>query len=126
MNIKQYVGERIKDLRSSYGGEGISQNALAKAINVATNTVSRWETGSYRPKIDDLEVLSRFFGVSIKEFFPSEEIETDNKVSALLRTAKDLHPEDLKELQKYAEFRKARNMYSGGKKPTVGRNRKGE
>ena len=100
--------------------------SLAKAINVPTNTVSRWETGSYRPKIDDLEVLSRFFGVSIQEFFPSGEIESDNNVSALLRTAKDLHPEDLEELKRYAEFRKARNMYSGGKKPTVGRNRKGE
>ena len=125
MKIVKYVGERIRDLRLSYGEEGLSQQVLAKKLNVAINTISRWETGTYRPKLEDLEVLSRFFGVSILTFLPSEEETSNNQLSALLRTAKDLQPEDLEELQKYAEFRRVRSMYPGGKKPVVGRNRKG-
>ena len=124
MDVKQYISERIKDLRLSYGNEGISQSALAKALNVATNTVSRWETGSYKPKIEDLEKLSRFFNVSIKEFFPSEEVEEDSNVTALLRTAKKLSPQDVDELRRYAEFRHARSMYSDGQKPHAGRKAK--
>ena len=124
MDIVKYVGERIRDLRLNYGDEGLSQQALPKKLKVATNTISRWETGTYRPKLEELEVLSRFFGVSILTFLPSEEETSNDQVSALLRTAKDLQPEDLEELQKYAEFRRARSMYSGGKKPVVGRSRK--
>ena len=67
----EYVGRRIRDFRTSYGGgPGISQDALAKALGVSTNTVSRWETAVYRPTIEDLDKLARFFGKSILEFFP--------------------------------------------------------
>ena len=64
MELTRYVAERIRELRTNYGGEGISQEALAKEIKIAANTVSRWETGAYRPSIEDLDLLSRFFGVS--------------------------------------------------------------
>jgi len=110
MELTRYVAERIRELRTKYGGGGISQEALAKKIKTAANTVSRWETGTYRPSIEDLDLLSRFFGVSIMEFFPKEEQPQNAKVNALLRAARDLPEDDIDELQKYAEFRKARAM----------------
>ena len=113
MELLQYVGERIRDLRNSHGG-GISQEALASALKISTNTVSRWETGTYRPSLEDLDALSRFFGVSILEFFPKEKGPTEQPVMALLRAARDLPENDIIELQKYAEFRRARSMMGQG------------
>jgi transcriptional regulator with XRE-family HTH domain len=96
MTLMEHVGRRIRDFRTGYGGAGISQDALAKALGVATNTMSRWETATYRPTIEDLDKLARFFGKSILEFFPKEDIRTkrDEKIDALLRTAKQLKDAD--------------------------------
>ena len=56
-------------------------------------------------------------------FIPSDMIddEEDESLKALLRTARQLHPADLEELQKYAEFRKARAIYQGKTRPKAGR-----
>lgn len=122
MTLMEYVGRRIRDFRTSYGGgTGISQDALAKSLGVSTNTISRWETAVYRPTIEDLDKLAGFFGKSILEFFPKQEVRTerDEKIDALLRTAKQLKDADVEELRRYAEFRRARNVYikrSAGRK----------
>ena len=121
-SIGDYVARRIRELRNGYGNTGLSQEALAKKLGVATNTISRWETGTYEPTLDDLERLSRELGVSILEFFPrvGRQDEKDRKVDALLRTAQGLHESDLDELRRYAEFRRARSVYkskSHGRQP---------
>lgn len=123
MVLLEYVGQRIRDLRTTYGGrEGISQEALAKALDVVPNTISRWETATYRPSLDDLDKLARFFGVSILDFFPREGEDSSNEgLTALLRAAKQLDPNDLEELRRYAEFRRARNLYAHGELPRAGR-----
>jgi transcriptional regulator with XRE-family HTH domain len=124
MDLLDYLAARIKELRVSYNsGEGLSQDSLATHLKVAPNTISRWETGTYRPGVKDLERLSRFFGVSIISFFPPElvDAEEDENLKALLRTARQLHPADLDELRKYAEFRRARGIYQGKSRPKAGR-----
>ena len=123
MDLLDHVAAQIKDLRINYNnGEGLSQEALAKQLKVAPNTISRWETGMYRPSLEDLERLARFFGVSMMMFLPSEMDGTDNaNLVALLRTARQLHPADLDELRKYAEFRKARSIFKGKARPKPGR-----
>jgi transcriptional regulator with XRE-family HTH domain len=124
MELLDHVAAKIRDLRVSYNsGEGLSQESLAVRLKVAPNTISRWETGTYRPGITDLEEMSRFFGVSILSFFPSEMIDEneDENLKALLRTARQLHPADLEELRKYAEFRRARGIYQGKTRPKPGR-----
>jgi transcriptional regulator with XRE-family HTH domain len=115
MSLIEHIGQRIRDFRTTYGsGTGISQDSLAKALGVASNTVSRWETGTYKPTIEDLDRLARFFGKSIMEFFPKEDVrgERDEKIDALLRTAKQLKDEDVEELKRFAEFRRAEHVYS--------------
>jgi transcriptional regulator with XRE-family HTH domain len=124
MDLLDHIAARIRELRVSYNsGEGLSQEALATHLKVAPNTISRWETGTYRPSFKDVERISRFFGVSIMSFLPSEMIdaEEDENLKALLRTARQLHPADLEELRKYAEFRRARNIYEGKTRPKPGR-----
>jgi transcriptional regulator with XRE-family HTH domain len=112
-SLRDYVARRIRELRTSYGKTGISQEALAKLVGVATNTISRWETGTYEPTLDDLENLSRTLGVSILQFFPkvSQENQQERKVDALLRTARGLDASDLDELRLWAEYRRARQVY---------------
>jgi len=124
MSLTEHVGQRIREFRTSYGGgTGISQDALSKALGVAPNTVSRWETGTYKPTIEDLDRLARFFGKSIMEFFPREDVRTerDEKVDALLRAAKQLNDDDVEELRRFAEFRRAQHVYT---KRTPGRKAK--
>jgi transcriptional regulator with XRE-family HTH domain len=117
-SIRDYVAQRIRELRTGYGKTGISQEALAKLMAVATNTISRWETGTYEPTLDDLEKLSRVFGISILEFFPktSQESDKNQKVDALMRAAEGLHESDLDELRSWAEYRRARQIYKLRKK----------
>src|ERR1043166_7040066 len=125
MDLLDHIAARIRDLRINYNnGEGLSQESLATHLKVATNTISRWETGTYRPSVKDMERISRFFGVSIISFFPSDmlDAEEDESLKALLRTARQLHPADLEELRKYAEFRRARSIYEGKERRNPGRN----
>jgi transcriptional regulator with XRE-family HTH domain len=124
MDLLDHVAARIRDLRVSYNnGEGLSQESLATHLKVASNTISRWETGTYRPSFKDVEKIARFFGVSMMTFLPPDMIdaEEDENLKALLRTARQLHPADLEELRRYAEFRKARSIYEGKSRPQPGR-----
>ena len=122
MGLLDYVSSQIRELRINYNsGEGLSQEALAKHLKVAPNTISRWETGIYRPSLEDLEKLARFFSVSIMSFFPLETNPDNDNLATLLRTARQLHPADLEELVKYAEFRRARRIYKGKSRPRSGR-----
>ncbi len=109
MTLAEFVAHKIRDLRLK---SGLSQEALANGIRVATNTISRWETGTYKPAIEDLDKLARFFNVSVLEFFPaaSTGVGQRREVSALLRAAQNLPPKDVEELRRYAEFRVAQNL----------------
>jgi transcriptional regulator with XRE-family HTH domain len=110
MSIIEHVGGRIREIRRE---KGLSQEALAQVLGTTANTISRWETSTYRPTIDDLEKLSRFFEVVITDFFPPEEETNNAQITALLRAAKNLSTDDLEELRNYAEFRKARGLLKG-------------
>ena len=124
MDLVAHIAAKIKDLRVNYNnGEGLSQEILGRHLKVAANTISRWETGTYCPSVKDVERIARFFHVSMSAFIPSDMIdeEENENLNALLRTARQLHPADLDELQKYAEFRRARSIYQGKTRPKPGR-----
>lgn len=124
MDLYAYVSARIRDLRERFGEGGVSQETVAKGIGVTTNTISRWETATYHPNLDDLDKLARFFGVSILDFLPTDDEQKNERVGALLRAARDLGDEDLEELRRYAEYRRARHILASSKKGRPGRKRK--
>jgi len=103
-DIYHRVGERIRELRTTVGGKGISQEELADAIKTTANTISRWETTTYKPSISDLDKLARFFSVPIAAFFP--EIQSCSRISALLSATVGLGEDDLQEVTLYALFRR--------------------
>jgi len=105
-DIYGQIGKQIRELRATLKGQGISQEELAQAVNTTANTVSRWETATYKPSISDLERLARFFGVPITVFFPKAEPKA--RTTALLSATADLDDENLEEVTLYAQFRRAR------------------
>jgi transcriptional regulator with XRE-family HTH domain len=60
------LGARIRELRLSGRGRPMSQYQLAKKLRVNQNTVSRWESGEYRPTLLDALEIARFFGIPFK------------------------------------------------------------
>jgi transcriptional regulator with XRE-family HTH domain len=93
-------------LRTTIRGQGISQEELAQAVETTANTVSRWETATYKPSISDLRKLARFFGTPITAFFPQPE--PKSRMNALLSATADLDDENLEEVTLYAQFRRTR------------------
>ena len=104
--IYEQIGNKIRELRTTAKGQTISQEALAQAMNTTANTISRWETATYKPSISDLESLARFFGLPIAVFFP--EAHPKSRTNALLTATADLDEKDLEEVTLYAQFRRAR------------------
>ncbi len=62
--IKLKFNEKLIKLRKAVG---LSQEELGNKLNVARQTVSKWELGETTPEMDKLEELSNLFEVSIDE-----------------------------------------------------------
>jgi len=105
-DIYEQIGKQIRELRTTLRGQGISQEELAQAVETTANTVSRWETATYKPSISDLERLARFFGTPITAFFPP--LEPKTRTNALLSATADLDDDNLEEVTLYAQFRRTR------------------
>lgn len=60
------IGKKIKTMRLA---RTVTQDALAQALGVTAQAVSRWENGAAMPDITLLPALSVFFGVRIDDFF---------------------------------------------------------
>jgi len=66
------VGLRIKALRT---GKGLSQQELAKELNIDRNKLSKIETGENSPTAGILLGLKRFFSISIDWLLTGEDPE---------------------------------------------------
>ena len=62
------IGNKIYNLRKE---KGVSQEELGFALSVSRQTVSRWETDTVKPTVENLESLTKFFGVN-SDYFLSE------------------------------------------------------
>ena len=62
--IKLKFNEKLIKLRKV---SGLSQEELGDKLNVARQTVSKWELGETTPEMDKLEELSNLFEISIDE-----------------------------------------------------------
>jgi len=112
MDIYEYIGSQIRRLREE---ARLSQEALATQIGVSTNTVSRWETATYKLSLKDLQKLADLFEVRLSSLLPPEENQQPRH-KALMSATGDLPEEDIQELIEYAEFRRARHLLQKGKK----------
>lgn len=67
------IGEKIKNKRKELN---LTQEYLAKELNISRQAVSKWEKGLSDPSMDNLVKLSEIFGVDIDYFKKDGE---DNK-----------------------------------------------
>ena len=69
------IGKEIRRLRD---GRGLTQEALAEALNVTAQTVSKGECGNSIPDVQLLPEIAVFFGVTIDQLFamtPDQQME---------------------------------------------------
>ena len=64
------IGEKIYNLRKE---KGVSQEELSFALGVSRQTISRWERDTVKPTVENLESLTKFFGVN-SDYFLNEEV----------------------------------------------------
>ena len=64
------MGEKIQQLRKK---EGLSQEALAERLGLSRQAVSKWESGTAIPSIDNLVELSKIFAVTVGELLQLEQ-----------------------------------------------------
>ena len=65
------TGKFLAELRH---GKGLTQETLGEKLGVSNKTISRWENGNYMPDIEMLQVLSRFFDVTINEMLAGQRL----------------------------------------------------
>ena len=69
------MGKEIRRLRND---RGLTQEALAAALNVTAQTVSKWECGNSIPDVQMLPEIAVYFGITIDQLFamtPEQQIE---------------------------------------------------
>ncbi|MGN0992563.1 MAG: helix-turn-helix domain-containing protein [Bacilli bacterium] len=56
------LGQKLKEIRNKFG---LSQQELAKLINVSRQAITKWETEEGLPDTENLKELSKLFGITI-------------------------------------------------------------
>jgi len=85
--MNQELGRRIKALRAE---RRMTQEALATALEVTPQAVSKWETGATAPDISLLPALSVAFGVTIDELFAISDGEHLDRINSMVVNSRDL------------------------------------
>ena len=60
------IGSKIRELRHR---DGRTQEALADALGVTAQAVSRWESGGSYPDMEIIPAIANYFHISIDELF---------------------------------------------------------
>lgn len=101
MDLKKYIGNQIKTFRKS---AGFTQDELAKRLNTTKQTISRYEKGDRKANQDMLFELCDIFGVSIDDFFPSQNETLQSPTTSPIQTIYDqLAPPRQDKVLTYAE-----------------------
>ena len=64
--MKLELGNKIRELRRR---DGRTQEAVAEALGVTSQAVSRWESNGSYPDMEIMPAIANYFGVTIDELF---------------------------------------------------------
>lgn len=96
--MKLALGSKIKQLRLQ---KGVTQDTLAKALNVSYQTISKWENETSMPDIQLLPELAVYFGCSIDELFDLSEQAQFDRIENLMQMQQNLSPEEFQQAQAF-------------------------
>ena len=68
----QKIGAFLCQLRKE---NNMTQEQLGTKLGVTNKTVSRWETGTYLPPVEILQLLSEMYGITINEIISGRRLE---------------------------------------------------
>ena len=86
MNVK--IGKHIKELRNR---DGVTQDALAEALGVTGQAISKWENESGYPDIEYIIPIANFFNVTIDQLFGHNRSESENKINEYCAKLDEMH-----------------------------------
>jgi|YelNatPaOPRAMG01_1025707.scaffolds.fasta_scaffold81076_3 transcriptional regulator with XRE-family HTH domain len=92
-------GERLRSIRKK---RGLSLNDLAKILNVAPITVSRWERDQREPDLETLQKLSEILDVSIDYLLGKRNVKIATSLSD--GDLSDLPEEAIKSIEDFIDF----------------------
>lgn len=118
---KAIVAENIQRLMDS---RGIDRNKICADLGLKYTTFTDWVKGNTYPRIDKIELLANYFGVSKSELVEkytdgyytdreaaefAEYLRTRPGARMLFSAAKDITKEEMEEAVKYIEFLKSKH-----------------
>lgn len=83
------IGNQIKALRAR---RGVTQEALAEALGITAQAVSKWETGAAAPDIQLLPDISAYFGVTVDELFALTDEKRMERIENMLASQRAVEP----------------------------------
>lgn len=84
------LGQNIRQLRRR---DGCTQEALADAIGVTSQAVSRWEANGGYPDMEMIPSIANYFGISIDELFGYNN-ERSKRIDALVAKIADMNSQN--------------------------------
>lgn len=81
------LGNKIRELRRR---DGRTQEALADALSVTSQAVSRWESGGCYPDMELLPAIANYFGITIDELFGYQN-DRERKIDAIIDKIDSYH-----------------------------------
>ena len=88
-----HLGDKIRELRKK---KSITQEALASALSVSPQAVSKWESGLTYPDMCLIPVIAGYFEVSLDTLFDYDLKELKNKIQKIIKDARGCFFSDIK------------------------------
>lgn len=92
------LGNKIRQLRLQ---KGVTQDTLAKALNLSYQTVSKWENGTSMPDIQLLPELAVYFGCSIDDLFDLSDEARFERIENMLAVQETLDTEEFRQAEAF-------------------------
>jgi len=92
------LGYKIKQLRLR---KGITQDALAKALNVSFQTVSKWENNISMPDIQILPEIAVYFGCTIDDLFNLSEQAQFERIENMMDMKESLSADEFAQAERF-------------------------
>lgn len=94
----------------------ISQRDIAKILSVSSSTVSNWCTGQKIPRMDKIERIASYFGVTKSDLIEKkpatqEGSELNDEAANLFSIFTELSEEDQRELLTYAKYLTSKRLH---------------
>lgn len=98
-----------RNIQKQMHKNGVDRNKLADDLNVSYSTISDWINAKTYPRIDKIELMANYFGVS-KADLVEENAKVDERVRLLAaHIDSDVTEDQMEDILKYIDFIKSQN-----------------